>query len=153
MLDGLVLYTPMHYNPGASDCILSPESICQSSSGLLDSWTQSGCLSDDTGSISIFDKAGTFPVCLHLRKNGLYYSSISSLTLDSGPPFDHRLGNWTVYFDDDGCSDTDISLELRTHPSRHFWEIYLPPTLDGIFLGYTATDENIRYILTLIHAV
>jgi hypothetical protein len=79
MLDGSVLYTPMYYNPGASDCILSPEAICHASRGLLNSWKQSGSLSEETGSISLFDASGTCRICLPLHKrNGLYYSMISS---------------------------------------------------------------------------
>jgi hypothetical protein len=42
MIDGSVFYTPMFYNPQASDTIISPESICFHSNGILSSWVQAG---------------------------------------------------------------------------------------------------------------
>ena len=113
MLDGSVLYTPMYYNPRASDCILSPEAICHASSGLLESWCQSGSLSDGIGSVSMFDHTGACRICLQLNKhNGLYYSTISTIALDKGPSYEPRSGNRTVYFHDDDSSDADVSLEV-----------------------------------------
>lgn len=39
MIDGSTFYTPMFYNPTASDCILSPQVICSNSNGYLVNWT------------------------------------------------------------------------------------------------------------------
>jgi hypothetical protein len=49
MCDGSVFYTPMFYNAKASETILSPESICFHSNGVLTSWTQSGSTLADGG--------------------------------------------------------------------------------------------------------
>jgi hypothetical protein len=58
MCDGSIFYTPMFYNAQASETILSPESICFHSNGVITHWTQSGSTLADNGSVSFFDSNG-----------------------------------------------------------------------------------------------
>jgi hypothetical protein len=83
MLDGSVLYTPMFYNPTASDCILSPQAICSNSNGYLVKWTQEGGITSPTGTIVFHNKHGTPVIKLELsQRNGLYYTTTTSLGME-----------------------------------------------------------------------
>jgi hypothetical protein len=83
MLDGSVLYTPMFYNPTASDCILSPQAICSNSNGYLVKWTQEGGTSSPTGNIVFHNKHGSPVIKLELsQRNGLYYTTTTSASMD-----------------------------------------------------------------------
>jgi hypothetical protein len=54
MNDGSIFYTPMFYNPSASETILSPEAICFNSMDFLTHWNQSGSTTSDGGSVSFY---------------------------------------------------------------------------------------------------
>jgi hypothetical protein len=87
MIDGSVFYTPMFYNPQASETILSPESICFHSGGILESWTQSGSTVASHGSVSFFDSMGAEVIAFTLQKrNGLYYTEVSAYAVNSDRP-------------------------------------------------------------------
>jgi hypothetical protein len=114
MLDGSIFYTPMFYNPQASETILSPESICFHSNGILTSWSQSGSTLATQGSVSFFNQSGAEVLALTLQKrNGLYYTDISSFALDGDRPVSNTSQDYFVYFHEanDDVLD-DISLDL-----------------------------------------
>jgi hypothetical protein len=114
MLDGSVFYTPMFYNPQASDTILSPESICFHSNGILTSWSQSGSTLSSQGSVSFFNQSGAEVLALTLQKrNGLYYTSVSSFAVDSDRPVSNHSEDYYIYFhhNNDDIPD-DISIDL-----------------------------------------
>jgi hypothetical protein len=82
--------------------------------GMLDSWSQTGSVSADSGTFSVFDDNGVCRIQLPLTKrNGLYYSSISALALDNGQPLHSCHGNRTIYLHDTDSSDDDVSLVLE----------------------------------------
>jgi hypothetical protein len=114
MNDGSVFYTPMFYNPN-SDTIISPESICFHSNGILSSWVQAGSTTADFGSVSFFNSNGAEVLSLTLQKrNGLYYTSISSVAVDSDRPVCNLTQDYYVYFhtmDDDLLDDISIDLD------------------------------------------
>jgi hypothetical protein len=114
MLDGSIFYTPMFYNPQASETILSPESICFHSNGIVTSWSQSGSTLATQGSVSFFNQSGAEVLALTLQKrNGLYYTDISSFALDGDRPVSNTSQDYFVYFHEanDDVLD-DISLDL-----------------------------------------
>ena len=119
MLDGSVFYTPMYFNPQASDTILSPEAICQNSGRFLTHWTQSGSTLSDFGNVSLFTAQGAEIISLQLKKrNGLYYTTLSSTAVDSSAPPPSPEVNWYVYThtDDPNAAD-DVSLDEFDPPS------------------------------------
>ena len=67
MLDGSVFYTPMYYNPRASDCILSPHAICRSSRGFLTKWIQEGDLNTLEGTVAFYN-SNDFVIALPPRR-------------------------------------------------------------------------------------
>jgi hypothetical protein len=109
MLDGSVFYTPMFYNPQASETILSPESICFHSGGILESWSQSGSTVASHRSVSFFDSMGAEVLAFTLQKrNGLYYTDVSAVAVDSDRPALNQTTDFYVYFhsqDDDVLDD------------------------------------------------
>jgi hypothetical protein len=79
MLGGSVFYTPMYYNPQASDCILSPHAICRSSRGYLTKWIQHGSLSPSEGGVEFYNKHGDVVIQLDLsQRNGLFYTTTTA---------------------------------------------------------------------------
>ena len=79
MLDGSVFYTPMYYNPEASDCILSPHAICRSSRGYLTKWIQEGQLHPAEGTVAFFNNKGDIVIQLDLKhRNGLFYTTTTA---------------------------------------------------------------------------
>jgi hypothetical protein len=126
MIDGSVFYTPMFYNPQASETILSPESICFHSGGILDSWTQSGSTVASHGSVSFFDSMGAEVLAFTLQKrNGLYYTDVSAYAVDSDRPTLNHTKDFYIYFhspDDDVPDDISIGSTdsfSNTHPNSH----------------------------------
>lgn len=84
MVDGSVFYTPMYFNSSASDCLLSPEAVCQSSKGIFTRWTQEGDPAGNTGAIRFFHPDGSVGISLSLqRKHGLYFTSNKTLAVSS----------------------------------------------------------------------
>jgi hypothetical protein len=76
MADGSVFYTPMYYNPHASDCLLSPDSVCRTSNGVFTRWSQEGRTIDDSGCINFFHPDDTVGISLVLeRRHGLYFTT------------------------------------------------------------------------------
>jgi hypothetical protein len=83
MLDDSVFYTPMFFNPTASDCILSPQAICSNSNGYLVKWIQEGGITSPTGTIIFQNKNGQAVIQLDLhQRNGLYYTRTETLAAD-----------------------------------------------------------------------
>jgi hypothetical protein len=118
MCDGSIFYTPMFYNAKASETILSPESICFHSNGVITHWTQSGSTTADNGSVSFFDSNGAEVIAMSLAKrNGLYYTTISAVGVDSIDPSLKPSANHTIYYHShhpDTCDD--ISIETTCTP-------------------------------------
>jgi hypothetical protein len=112
MCDGSVFYTPMFYNAKASETILSPESICFHSNGVLTHWTQSGSTLADGGSISFFDSNGAEVIALSLMKrNGLYYTPVSAIGVNSVDPTLQPSANYSIHYhhsNPDSCDDISI---------------------------------------------
>ena len=118
MLDGSTFYTLVYYNAQASDCILSPEAICYASGGLLTKWSQSGSPEVDSGQVSFYDARGAEVISLKLdKRNGLYYSSISTVAVDtnacmSSTSDSPTIGTVVYYHTPEGMDDDDISIDL-----------------------------------------
>ena len=117
MLDGSTFYTPVYYNAKASDCILSPEAICYASGGLLSKWSQTGSPDDRTGHVSFYDTRGAEVISLELdKRNGLYYSSISTVAVDSNACVSstESLPDMAVYYHTpEGVEDDEVSIDLE----------------------------------------
>jgi len=116
MKDGSILYTPVFYNKYASDTILSPEAICASSNGILKRWMQCGSSDGQNGCVAFFDSSGAEVLSLALHKrNGLYYTPIDSVAVDTGRPQPSRISDFTVYYHTpDGVEDDNVSIDLDT---------------------------------------
>ena len=122
MLDGSVFYTPMYYNPQASDCILSPHAICRSSRGYLTKWIQEGSLDPLQGSVAFYNKHGEVIIRLELQhRNGLFYTSTSALAVNHTFNVEHQSSNRMVYLhteegidsEDDGEASLDSDLDFN----------------------------------------
>ena len=122
MLDGSVFYTPMYYNPQASDCILSPHAICRSSRGYLTKWIQEGNLDPLQGSVAFYNKHGEAIIRLELQhRNGLFYTSTSALAVNHTFNVEHQSSNRMVYLhteegidsEDDGEASLDSDLDFN----------------------------------------
>jgi hypothetical protein len=84
MMVGSVYYTPMYYNPTASDCILSPLAICKTSNGYLTRWTRKGSTSPPIGNVIFYNKHDKPVIQLKLRhQNGLFYTTTEILAVDN----------------------------------------------------------------------
>ena len=116
MADGSVYYTPMYYNPTASDCILSPQAICTNSKGYLTRWTQEGQTSPPSGSVVFYNKHNSAVIKLDLQhRNGLFYTTTEATAIDHSS-------------DDIDCSsnrtrkrigiEDDTSTGVEEHPRR-----------------------------------
>jgi hypothetical protein len=120
MNDGSTFYTPMFYNPNASETILSPEAICFNSNDFLTHWTQSGSTTADSGSISFFTKQGAEVLSLSLQKrNGLYYTPVCTVGVDSTDPSLKPSMNYCIYYyyhSPVGAADDDFSLNIDDDP-------------------------------------
>jgi hypothetical protein len=120
MKDGSVYYTPMFYNPQASDCILSPQAICRDSMGYLTSWSQEGATTHQSGKLTIFNKHGAAVICLDLvQKNGLFYTTTRTMALDHPTTPVRCLNSSSIYLhteegiDDDASLDWDSSFDTQ----------------------------------------
>jgi hypothetical protein len=137
MNDGSIFYTPMFYNAQASDSILSPESICESSNGLLERWSQSGNVATAEGNVLFYDSQGAEVISLTLNKrNGLYYTPIQTIAVNGGVSINKHTSDGMIYFHTpEGVSDDDVSIctideENWTHlasPTRSGKD-FAPPT-------------------------
>ena len=81
----------VYYNEQASDTILSPQAICEDSNGRLTKWTQTGTtrFADEKidGKITFYGPDDTVVLSIPLdRRNGLYFSKIDTMTIDSTAP-------------------------------------------------------------------
>jgi hypothetical protein len=135
MTDGSVYYTPMFYNPQASDCIISPHAICRDSMGYLTRWRQEGSANEPSGSLHIYNKHGDLAISLDLvEKNGLFYTTTETMALDHPSSTAHCSSSSSIYMHtEEGIEDDDISLDwdadsaqtnfsvkaLRSHPTKH----------------------------------
>eukprot|EP00804_Cyclotella_cryptica_P013124 CCRYP_002394-RA/>CCRYP_002394-RA protein AED:0.84 eAED:0.44 QI:0/0/0/0.33/1/1/3/0/456 len=122
MLDGSVFYTPMYYNPQASDCILSPHAMCHSSRGYLSKWVQEGHLYPPSGRVTFYNKQGDAVIRLDLeQRNGLYYTTTTATAIDHPLEVEHPSGNRAMYLhteegigweeDEEAPLDWDIPLQ------------------------------------------
>jgi hypothetical protein len=132
MCDGSTFYTPMFYNAQASETILSPESICFHSNGVLTNWTQSGSTLSDGGSISFFDANGAEVIAMSLTKrNGLYYTPVSAIGVNSVDPTLKPSVNYSIHYhnSDSMCVD-DVSIETddSSPPRPIIYESHATPT-------------------------
>ena len=80
----------VYYNENATDTIMSPQAIVEDSRGRMVKWTQTGTarFADDKlqGNISFYDLDDVLVLQIPLeRKNGLYFSSVNTMTIDSAP--------------------------------------------------------------------
>ena len=106
MLDGSVFYTPMFYNPQASDCVLSPHAICPSSRGYLTKWTQEGSTSPLEGHVAFYNKSGDVVIRLKLmHHNGLFYTSTSAKAIN------HTIEDCTMIGDETFHNETEEGIE------------------------------------------
>ena len=147
MNDGSTFFTPVFYNPSASETILSPEAICFNSRGLLTHWCQSGSTTSPFGSVSFFNKDGAELISLTLQKrNGLYYTTVDTMSVDSGPSPSQSRSEAYVYLHsheddpldeisldcDDGCTpfcDDYMSIPLPvSQPLPEFSTPSVSPT-------------------------
>jgi hypothetical protein len=81
----------VYYNEQASDTILSPQAIIEDSKGFLTKWTQTGTtrFADDQVDVKItfYGPDDTEVLTIPLdRKNGLYFSKIDTISIDSTAP-------------------------------------------------------------------
>ena len=113
MTDGSIYYTPMYYNPQASDCILSPQAICRDSMGYLTNWSQEGTTTHPSGKLTIFNKHGAAVICLDLtQKNGLFYTTTRTMALDHPSSPVRRSNSSSIYLHtEEGIDDDDASLD------------------------------------------
>lgn len=109
--DGSMHYQPMLINPLATDMILSPNSILQSSKDLI-SWSQVGWRDDRPGTLTFTDKEGNVQIEYSLEKvNGLYYTKHKSLSIDDNPVRSRCSVNAVKAFIDRECyTDNDLSV-------------------------------------------
>jgi hypothetical protein len=130
MNDGSIFYTLMFYNPSASETILSPEAICFNSMDFLTHWNQSGSTTSDGGSVSFYTKQGAEVLSLQLQKrNGLYYTPISTLGVDSSDPALTPSANFSIFYHTQLCVDNDeISLDFEDVSIRYS----LPPEVPSM---------------------
>lgn len=128
-----MFYTPMFYNPKASETILSPQSICETSHGLLDKWTQSGSVSASTGDIVILDHKGAEVISLRLHKrNGLYYTPVETVGVDDGAiiPASKNVDYCIHFHREDGLPD-DVSLVAASVSSSDSSDESLSDSIDN----------------------
>jgi hypothetical protein len=84
MIDGSVIYTPMYYNPSASDCLLSLDSICATSNGVFSRWIQTGNNDGNIGLIQFLHPDNSVGISMPLqRKQGLYYTTSTTTAVTS----------------------------------------------------------------------
>jgi hypothetical protein len=125
MLDGSVFYTPMYFNPHASDCILSPHAICRSSDGFLSKWIQEGNINPLKGNVTFYNKHGVPIIQLELQhRNGLFYTRTSVMAINHPTNVENHTFNRMVYLhtedgidsdeDEEASLDWDFSLEEAT---------------------------------------
>jgi hypothetical protein len=157
MCDGSVFYTPMFYNAKASETILSPESICFHSNGVLTHWTQSGSTLADGGSISFFDSNGAEVIALSLMKrNGLYYTPVSAIGVNSVDPTLQPSANYSIHYhhsNPDSCDDISIetcdsasSTSHIIHPAHvstlSFARPHSPPLIPSLHPNVTSLSTS-----------
>ena len=83
--DGVHHYQPFLIHPRASDTIMSPEAIMNSSS-VFRRFAQMGVKGHTEGLLSFYDGSGDLRMSLPLvKRNGLYYSPIESVVPDDVP--------------------------------------------------------------------
>ena len=131
-LDGTLHYQPMLVHESATDIIISPQSIVESSPD-FHSWTQTGFSDGRPGSL-IIRAANDSPLVdmiLH-RRNGLYYFDLNTACLDDCPAHvqsyrAHTL-NHTIMSD----SDSDIQPTLAALRSLTASRSPLVDELDGL---------------------
>ena len=139
MLDGSVFYTPMYYNPRASDCILSPHAICRSSRGFLTKWIQEGDLNTLEGTVAFYNKRGDAIIRLHLQhRNGLFYTTTSATAINHPIDPSHPSGNRAVYLH----TEEDIGAEEDEEASLD-WD-YLLQDQASANITIDATTNNPR---------
>jgi hypothetical protein len=91
MVDGSVYYTPMYYNPSASECLLSPDSICTTSNGIFTRRVQTGDTMGNVGVIQFLHPDDTVGISLQLhRRDGLYYTKSSSVAVNHSAHLSQR---------------------------------------------------------------
>jgi hypothetical protein len=130
MNDSSIFYTPMFYNAQASDSILSPDSICECSNGLLERWSQSGNIATAEGNVVFFDSTGAEVISLSLNKrNGLYYTPIQTIAVNGGVNINRHMSDGVIYFHTpDGVDDDDVSICTTDEDN---WTHLASPTRSG----------------------
>ena len=118
MTNGSIYYSPVYYNAQASDNIILPENICVTSSGLFIRWEQCGSTESSYGQVNVYHVNATVAISLSLQKrNGLYYTDITTLTLDKPDIHSRPSTAATIYFHmpadvpDDDASSTPTHLK------------------------------------------
>ena len=81
----------VYYNQQASNTILSPQAICEDSNGRLTKWSQMGTTrfaeEKIDGKITFYGPDDVVTLTIPLdRKNGLYFSKVDTMTIDSTAP-------------------------------------------------------------------
>eukprot|EP00804_Cyclotella_cryptica_P016939 CCRYP_001875-RA/>CCRYP_001875-RA protein AED:0.38 eAED:0.38 QI:0/0/0/1/0/0/3/0/857 len=161
MLDGSVFYTPMYYNPQASDCILSPHAICRSSRGYLSKWVQQGNHYPPSGRVTFYNKQGDAVIRLDLeQRNGLYYTTTTATAIDHPLEVEHPSGNRAMYVHtEEGIGweeDEEASLDWDIPLHQAFANINIeapttnPPDLWQAQLGHCG-EWQLRVIPHAVH--
>ena len=148
--DGVIHRQPMLVNGLATDMILSPQHIVDSSAD-FHSWTQVGFSGDSPGTLVVRDAMDNPLLELRLtRRNGLYYCNHSSLGLDDHPVHVRTFAAqppmpdiWVV--DDDDVRPTIRALRSLCDQDGDT-QLCLPPLDDtNLFAPYMVPIEDLPF--------
>ncbi len=91
LTNGSTYYQECYYCKNATETIISPDAILQSSNTLV-SWYQEGHKQDGPGSICFTSKSGLYSITLSLEKHkGLYYCPTDMFTISSDSAHPNHL--------------------------------------------------------------
>jgi hypothetical protein len=114
LADDDVLFVPTLVNPASTKTIISPKCVMKLSSNIVH-WEQHGFHDGSTGQLQLFHSNDTLALKLKLTwKEGLYYSQLSMVILDSNPihvPISrHSMGMGTASISR-VCPKNDMGIE------------------------------------------
>lgn len=131
--DGLLHYQPVLINNAATDTILSPNAVLQSSRDLV-KWTQTGFRDSSQGLIQFFDSHDNPKITMKLDKvRGLYYSNHQSYCVDSNPIRTHcskvAIQDFITRHEDVTDDDSSVNPMIDAVQSLHISRVQMnsPP--------------------------